>query len=146
MTQTHHLLQLDLDLSVHLSHLKEHVPCRDKEQRWTPREGGGMRVCLHKPCTNPCRHTERWGVGGGAWTMKEPIQKSTDASKKLLQRMKRSPILHVLCNMGRGGRNENKAETQESKRWLMQPVEGGSRYLHAASSDYASKQRQKDRF
>lgn len=26
----HHLLELDLDLSVHFSHLKEHIPCRDE--------------------------------------------------------------------------------------------------------------------
>lgn len=29
---THHLLQLVLDLPVHLCHLEEHVPCRDKTQ------------------------------------------------------------------------------------------------------------------
>lgn len=30
---THHLLQLVLDLPVHLCHLEEHIPCRDRTER-----------------------------------------------------------------------------------------------------------------
>lgn len=30
---THHLLQLVLDLPVHLCHLEEHIPCRDRTGR-----------------------------------------------------------------------------------------------------------------
>lgn len=43
----HHLFKLDLDLSVHFSHLKEHLPCREKTKKRKTinkkREGRGGR-------------------------------------------------------------------------------------------------------
>lgn len=41
LPHAHHLFKLDLDLSVYFSHLKEHVPCREKTKKDNKQKEGG---------------------------------------------------------------------------------------------------------